>query len=208
MTPENPRKRFERSMVVDFDAWHDGTGYDLAALAALSGADRDAVEALLLARSPLTWRDIEALAALDTPAARAALQRALEGPDPDVRLAVCTHAPSLAGEAARAAVLVEAIRTGVVYGGLTQALLEAEEFHPPEVVDALLAGALEREGEVAVHLAALALYLHGGAAEPFDWEHRPFFLRFHTEDRAEREAAFRDLCTRCGRDPSSWLPGW
>lgn len=36
----------------------------------------------------------------------------------------------------------------------------------------------------------------------FGRNHRPFFLRFHTEDRAEREQAYRELCGRLGVDPA------
>ena len=69
---------------------------------------------------------------------------------------------------------------------------------PAAVVDALCRGVLSREGDVAVHFAAMLTFLHGQAAEAFDWAQRPFFLRFHTADRREREAAFRELCAKIG----------
>jgi hypothetical protein len=50
-------------------------------------------------------------------------------------------------------------------------------------------------------------FLHGKASEPFDWQQRPFFLRFHTEDRREREAVFRELCAKLGIDAGACLPG-
>ena len=90
-------------------------------------------------------------------------------------------------------------------GGLSEALDEVEEVHPPSVVEALLRGALERDGEVAVHFAAMLMFLHGKAGEPVDWAQRPFFLRFHTTDRAEREAVFRELCETIGVDASRYL---
>jgi hypothetical protein len=68
-------------------------------------------------------------------------------------------------------------------------------------VKALRRGLLEREGGVAVHFAARLFYIHGRADEPFDWNHRPFFLRFHTEDRGERLAVYRELCTLLDLDP-------
>ena len=57
-------QRFIASMTVDFDKWHDGTGYDLQALAELRGQDRQDVESLLLSRAGGDWRDKEALAAI------------------------------------------------------------------------------------------------------------------------------------------------
>jgi hypothetical protein len=72
------------------------------------------------------------------------------------------------------------------------------------VIDALLRGAVHREGEVAVHFAALLFYLHGKSKEPFDWEHRPFFLRFHTDNPEERKAVFQELCTILGVDADAF----
>jgi hypothetical protein len=93
---------------------------------------------------------------------------------------------------------VKALESAEIYGGLTQALLQIESFHPPEVVEALFRGVLARSGEVAVLLAAMLMYIHGKAASSFDWDQRPFFLKFNTDDRAERAEAFKDLCERVG----------
>jgi len=120
-------------------------------------------------------------------------------------MAVLAHAPDLLPDADRTTTLVNALRHADFYGGLTQALDEVPDHHPPEVVDALLKGTLERSGEVAVHFAAMLFHLHGRASEPFDWAQRPFFLRFQTDDRREREQAFRDLCAACGIDAGAYL---
>lgn len=76
------------------------------------------------------------------------------------------------------------------------------------MVDALFHAALRDEGEAAVHAAARLAFIHGKAKEPFDWELRPLFLRFNTQDRAEREVCFRELCTLCGVDPEPYLGAW
>lgn len=203
--PADAVARFAASMVIDYEKWHDGVGYDLEALRSASAAERGRIEGMLLGRGVTGWRDVEALAALGTERARAALREAAARGDHEVRMAVLSHARDLMPDAGRTASLVAALRDAGFYGGLTQALDEVAASHPPEVVDALLRGALARSGEVAVHFAAMLLYLHGKAAEPFDWAQRPFFLRFGTEDRGEREAAFRDLCDRCGIDAGAYL---
>jgi hypothetical protein len=190
--------RFTASMAIDYEKWHDGIGYDLEAIAAASPDERAAIEQLVLQHSPRGWRDVEALAALGTPAAHDALRRSLASGDAEVRGAVLRHAPELVSDRERTRALVKALESAEFYGGLTQALHEVAEHHPPEVVKALLKGARRREGTVAVHFAAMLFFLHGKAKEPFDWEHRPFFLRFGTEDRKEREAAYRDLCDAIG----------
>jgi hypothetical protein len=197
--------RFAASMVIDYEKWHDGVGYDIDALRATSAVERAEIEAILLERGAKDWRDVEALAALDTESARKALRAALKSGDHEIRLAVQRHAPHLVAGDERTASLVRALEGSSLYGGLSQAIDEAEEFHPPEVMDALFRGALHREGEAAVHFAALLEFLHGKAAEPFDWSRRPFYLKFHATDRSEREALFRELCRRCGVDAAKWL---
>jgi HEAT repeat protein len=190
-------------MVIDVEKWRDGIGYDLDALRESVGAEREAIEDLLLAHSPRDWRDVEALALLGTDAARDALMDALYDADPEVRLAVVRYAPDLVSAPERTESLVRAIRTAQAMEGLSQILDEAEEFHPPRVIDALLRGALEGDGTAAVHFAALLLYLHGQAEEPFDWAQRPFFLRFNTDDSKERLEPFLELCAKIGVDPKT-----
>jgi hypothetical protein len=45
------------------------------------------------------------------------------------------------------------------------------------------------------------MFLYGKAKEPFDWDIRPFVLRFATHDPAERRAVYEELCQRIGVDP-------
>jgi hypothetical protein len=202
---EGAVERFERSMAIDHEKWHDGIGYDLEAIDAATPQERARIEALVLGRGARDWRDVEALARLDTPGTREALRGALARGSHEIRMAIARHAPALTSDAERSDLLVAALKGADFYGGLSQALDQAAAFHPPAVLDALFRGLLERSGEVAVHFAALLAYLHDAASEPFDMEQRPFFLRFATPDRAAREAAFRDLCVRIGVDPARWL---
>jgi hypothetical protein len=198
-------ERFLESMTLDQDKWRDGSGYELAALDAMTGEERGQIESRLLARDPPDWRDLEALVRLDTPAARHALRQALRHADPAVRGAALRYGGDLLSEGERLLAIRRALQEATFFNGLSEALEAIEIFHPPEVVDLLLRALLTREGEVAVHLAALLCFLHGQAAEPFDWDQRPFFLRFSEADPTLREAALRDLCARIGRDPEPFL---
>lgn len=193
-----PVSKFERSMVMDYDKWHDGIGYDLELLRSMEPRDRGVVEAMLIRKGLNDWRDVEALAEFDTPAARAVLEAGLHDRNPEVRNAILRYVSELVPETDKTRVLVQGLKNNVIFGGLTQTLDEVEQFHPKEIMDALFHGALERTGDVAVHFAAMLCYLHGKAPEPFDWSQRPFFLRFHTEVRSEREAVFRELCAKIG----------
>lgn len=195
---------FARSMEVDFDKWHDGTGYDLAALAEAGPEERARIESLLLARGCRDWRDVEALSALNTPGARQALVEAFRRGNAEIRAAVLRSVPDLASLEERIAALVSAIESAEVFGGLTQALLEVEAFHPPEIVDALFRGVLQRDGAVAGEFAAMLLYLHGQAESAYDMALRPFLLRFQEEERVQ---LFRELCAKVGVNAGRYLGG-
>ena len=198
--------RFRKSMISNFDSWHDGTGYDLELFEIATPEELVEIETMLLSRQVSDWRDVEALGALNSPRARVALKNAMKGSDHRLRLAILDAAPDLIPEGERIAVLVEALEGSDSYGGLTQALLQIESFHPPQVIDALLRGVLTR-GENAVHFAAMLMFLHGKASSPFDWNLRPFFLKFNTGSREELAVIFRELCETIGVDPGHYLEG-
>lgn len=197
--------RFLSSMTMTFDMWHDGIGYDLAALKGLPQHELEAVELILINHAPRDWRDIEALAAIGSPRAKREIETALKSSDIHVRQQAQLYAPERIDPADREARLIRSLRGDGLFGGLTQAIDEVPDFHPPAVVDALFRGALDRDGEAAVHFAALLMFLHGKAREPFDWELRPFFLRFNTTSREERKAVFRELCERIGVDADKYV---
>jgi hypothetical protein len=199
-------KRFISSMTMTYDMWHDGLGYDLSALKELTPAERDAIETILLHHQPPDWRDIEALARFDTPGAKKAVEDALKSSNPQVRQEAMHYVePAKVDPQERERLLIQSLRQDDLYGGLSQSVDEVPDFHPPAVIDALFHGALNRDGEAAVHFAALLFFLHGKAKEPFDWDHRPFFLRFHTTNRAERRAVFTELCETVGVDVKKYL---
>jgi len=51
----------------------------------------------------------------------------------------------------------------------------------------------------------MLMFIHGKADAAFDWNQRPFFLQFHTEDAAERRHHFRELCEKIAVDPDDML---
>ena len=156
------------------------------------------LEDLLIRRCPDDWREVEALAALDSPQTRVALRNALKSSNHQVRLAVHRYAPALVSDTERTAALVAAIQGADTYSGLTPALMQIETFHPPAIIQALLRGLMERDGGSACHFAAMLYFLHGKSAAAFDWQHRPFFLRFNTNDVIDRKKVFRELCKKIG----------
>jgi hypothetical protein len=203
-TPDSPLQRFEKSMEIDYEKWHDGVGYDTDAIAAASIEERKAIEQMLIHHTPRDWRDIEALAKIDTKNTRQTIKKAIEDPNPDVRVAVTRFAPNLVTNSQRTQSIIDTLQHAEIFSGLSQTLDDIEEYHPTEVKETLIRRLLTREGEVAVLFAAILFYLYGKAKEPFDMKQRPFFLRFNTKNKTEREEAFRELCKQLNIDPEKY----
>jgi hypothetical protein len=185
---------FVESMAVGYEAWHDGTGYDVPALAMMTPEEREMVEAILTAHLADSgdWRDVEALAALGTLGSMAAVNSAKKHRNAEVRnFALKTLADAAPHEAAE---LEDDIVRAVERGALDLA-----QCHPtPRVKRALLDCARLADPVTRVNAAALLMYLCGSTSEPFDWSQRPFFLRFGTDDMAELRAAWTELRERTG----------
>src|SRR5262245_38052397 len=81
-------KKFLDSMRITADHWRDGIGYVLAALVAVSASDIDSLIRLLASRLAEhgDWREMEALAAIGTPAAKNAIRQALNSSNLETQL--------------------------------------------------------------------------------------------------------------------------
>jgi hypothetical protein len=198
-------ERFRDSMKIDYEKWHDGIGYDVDIIRNATSEELLEIESLLVTRGISDWRDVEALAVVDSPRARMLLRQTLEQGNAELASAVLRYAPYLSSKTEQTEALVRSLETAQIFGGLAQTLMHVRTFHPPEIIDALLRGALNRPGDVAAHYAAMLMFIHGKAKSDFDWEQRPFFLRFNTPDRAGREKVFRELCEKIGVDAGRYL---
>ena len=201
----SPMSRFIESMKIDFEKWHDGIGYDLKALAETNREEREKIERILVIRNPLDWRDIQALAILDSHKARSTLRYAIQGGNNEVNMAILRFAPELVDDKLRTKLIVKSLKSASFYYGLRQTLRIVEKYHPKEVIRALFDGLLEREGEVAVHFAAMLFYIYGKDDTYFPWDNRPFFLRFNTSNIADRKIVFKELCDKIDVDPRVYL---
>lgn len=191
---ESALARFERSLFIDYEQWHDGVGYDIEALRELTDLQRRGIEARLT--PPDGWRDVEALAviaSLGSATARAELRRVATAGSSETRLAVLRYAPDLVDDATRTTALVEALDGATPFDSFTTTLEQVAAFHPQPVIDALWRGLETRQGEVAMHYAGMLAFLHDKTDSSFDWAQRPLFLEFKTEDGAARRAAVRKL---------------
>ena len=195
---------FLDSMVMDFDKWHDGTGYDLEALGQLGPEERASIEELLIGNleDGGDWRDLQALMALGTTSARTAVDKARFHRNAKVRkYALRTiirnrHSEDMTKE--EMAELEELVIQAVKHGDY-----EMAEYMPTmRVKKVLLDSILELEyaNEIRVSAVAFLMYLCGQAPEPFDWSQRPFFLRFSDSERDPKalQQAWEELRQRTG----------
>jgi hypothetical protein len=197
MPNESALARFERSLFIDYEQWHDGVGYDVATLGELTADERRRIEARLT--PPDGWRDVEALAViakLGSDSARAELRRVATAGSAETRLAVLRYAPELVDDAARTTALVGALDNATAFDSFTTTLEQVAAFHPQPVIDALWRGLETRQGEVAMHYAGMIAFLAGKADSAFDWSLRPLLMEFKTEDATARRAAIGKLRTR------------
>lgn len=175
-----------------FEAWHDGLGYPLEAIATMNRATREALACALPVRD---GRDIEALVALALPGVPALLRQRFEAAAGRQRstlgLALLYYAPDVVAQEERTQLVCHSIAS-LAQGqdqGLDAVLVTAQRWHPDPVLDALWCALECPDPVVVMHVAALLTYLYGLAAEPFDMALRSQYLRFISDDAAERQEA-------------------
>lgn len=187
--------RFLSSVVPVWEHWRDDQRYDVAAIAGMMPVERKEVISLLADRDA-TWREVEALAAIDAPAARAALEAASKHHlSIDTRLA----AAEVMHRAGRMRDLETFLARQIRHldrpaNGLERALRLAQR-HPTDVVKQALLWASYNQTDCAPHCARLLLSLTGAARAPFDGKVEEMLrkLGFHNS-YFDRKAAFDELC--------------
>jgi len=187
-------------MEMNYEKWHDGVGYDLAALRDVTDTERDTLVRVLgerLLSSP-DWRDVEALGAIGTHDALEALRGAMECVDAKTRMYLEEQLMEMGEPSNLEDAIINALRRTTMGTGFSQALDRAEWNPSPRIQETLVDLALNGDDKQRIHCAALALYLGGKSDAAFDWNHRPFFLRFSDADRNVQVEAYRELCRRLG----------
>ncbi len=192
--PPPPRSPFASMMAIDYEKWHDGIGYDLTQIPLMTPEQRMDFEAELILhlRDNGDWRDVEALLELATPTALAAAEKARNHPSPEVRNYVEQNIPVAPAE--REAQAISAIERAAVRSGIGHAVELAINCNTPDVRRTVLNQArTASDSTTRVHMAALLYFLCGKSKEPFDWAHRPYFLRFNDDNTADFRAAWTEL---------------
>jgi hypothetical protein len=190
-------EKFLASVVPIWEQWQENQTYDVAAIAKMTAEERNQVVTFLTGRDA-TWREVEALAAIDTPEARAAVDEASKHHlSIDTRLA--------AGEAMHRqgrlpdldSFLAKQIRQLYQPANGLRCALRLAERHPSETVKQALLWASTNQTDCASECARLLLTLTGAAKEPFDAAVEQMLEKLGLHNSYfDRKAAFDEICRR------------
>jgi len=197
-------QRFLESMKIDFYKWHDGIGYDLDAFNEMNRSELKQVEDLLISRKDSNWRDVEALAALNTPFAVQALRDCLQSHNLECRLFAAKFLKEMGIEDQVEEVVIQTLPDTKIGNGLTFALSLAKTYPTEAIRQCILSTALTGNDDVRVHCAAMSLFLYGKAKSDFD-PNNTIIYDFHEKDLAIRMKHFIELCRLVGVNPSAIL---
>ena len=185
-------------MNIGYKQWHDGIGYDLAALDELTKSDRGKVEKLLIPRAANDWRDLEALDRLGTPRAVQAILEVRKVKDPEMRLRAHHYGPD-PSDAEWENAIVFALAQVEPFAGLVLTM-DSASLHPsPGVIEALLKCVREPGRSLAFHCAETLGRIAGFVDSPYDNKHRSLFMRFNAPDSEDRRQAIDELEHLCSK---------
>ncbi|MBK6704606.1 MAG: hypothetical protein IPG56_13225 [Caulobacteraceae bacterium] len=196
LPPRNPSDaytRFRKSMMIDYDAWREGTPYDIAALSEISDEERDLLTEELCEKSSLDWRDVEALRALATPKALkrvgVAAQKQTDGGGIEAFFDEVAQGWTPEIEAR----FIEKLERVQSMTGALDRLYEIAQAHPtPAVMEQLMRNArIHSDPTVRYSMGGFLLELSGhvDTRYTFDANIRPHLLNLNSADYAEYKAA-------------------
>ncbi|MFT3809165.1 MAG: hypothetical protein QM698_04555 [Micropepsaceae bacterium] len=189
-------RRFRASMVLDFDAWKDGTPYDLAALDAMAATDRQQIAGEIIAKGQLDWRDVDALRRIGTPEALARIGAAAQAQSDHGGAAALRAVADAGWSAALETRFLETLDAARLMETSMDRLFAVAQAHPtPRVREKLLQLATEGASGVRYAFGAFLLYLHGHADEWYglSGDVRPHLLALSSsgDERAAAQAWLR-----------------
>lgn len=203
--PSDAYETFKKSMVIGYDEWHDGVGYDLEAFDAMRPDEREKVVAGLREKSKgdLDWREMEVLGRENSTASFDRLRDELIGGSVEHRAQALDEINSM-GRMTPSVFdhkLAELLDDVTDEDGVTQTLLLVGEEPGPKTKAALERGMRERP-DVALHFASQMLDLAGLSDDmaAFDPKFRPTLLKLLPDEPDDvREAAVKQVL--------AWLEG-
>jgi len=191
--PSPAYARFKRSMNIDYEAWREGTPYDIPALAEIMAEEREALSAEICDKHKLDWRDVEALRALATPQALARLAKAAREQADGGGIEAFLDEVALGWTPEIETRFVEKLELVQSMSGALDRLYGIAEEHPtPAVMAQLLRNARIHSAPTVRHSMAgflLELTGHVDTRYTFDPEIRPNLLNLNSSDYKTYKAA-------------------
>lgn len=197
-------EKFLESMKIDSEQGRIGVGYDLNVLKELNAEELEQVESVLIPRKDKDWRDVEALASINTPNAIQAVKSCLNSPNLEVRIDAAKILKKMNFVDQVEEVLLNTLPIVKISGGLVQALALAKENPTEKVKQKLVWCALHGNDTTRTHCAAMALFLYGKASSEFD-NNQKIIFQFGVQDKAKRMAAFPEFCQIIGVNPKDFI---
>ena len=189
-------KRFIGSMQIGYEQWHDGIGYDLAALDELSESERGDVGRILVSRAEKDWRDLEALDRLASSASIEAILKARKSPDPEIRLHAHEVGPAPSQEEWDEAILYSLPKVEP-FAGLS-ITIRCAVAHPSSAVrEGLWAQIKDPASKIAYHCAEAIAHIERVTKSIYSDRHRPLFLRLVGPASPDREEAVSEIERLC-----------
>lgn len=197
LPPRNPTAfytRFKQSMMIDYDAWRDGTPYDLAALKGVTPEERDLLVDEICERSSLDWRDVEALRELGTEKAIKRVGKAAQKQTDGAGIEAFMDDIEKQGWTEEIETrFIEKLERAASMTGALDRLYEIAEAHPtPAVMQQLMRNArISSDQTVRYSMGAFLLELtgHVDTRYTFDTNIRPHLLDLNSDDYKTYKAA-------------------
>lgn len=180
-------------MMIDYDAWREGTPYDIAALSEMTDEERDALTEEFCEKSSLDWRDVEALRVLATPKALKRVGITAEKQTDGGGIEAFFDELAQGWTPEIEARLIEKLERVQSMTGALDRLYEIAQAHPtPAVMEQLLRNArIHSDPTVRYSMGGFLLELtgHVDTRYTFDTNIRPHLLNLNSADYAEYKAA-------------------
>lgn len=181
-------------MTIDYDAWREGTPYDIPALAEMTPEERDLLTDEICENSSLDWRDVEALRALATPKAIKRVGKAAETQTDGAGIEA--FADDIASQGWTDEIesrFIEKLERAASMTGALDRLYDISREHPtPAVMKQLMRNArVSGDPTVRYSMGAFLLELtgHTDTRYTFDPNLRPHLLDLNSDDYKTYKAA-------------------
>lgn len=158
----------------------------------------------LIQRKDQDWRDVDALAALGTPAAIQALIDCLTSYNNNAKLFAVQHLKEMEIVDQVEKVIIETLPGTKIGDGLTYALSLAKKYPTEAIRRAVVWCSLNGNDDIRIHCAAMALYLYGKTKMDFD-NSQEIIFKFREAERLKRIEPFITLCGIIEIDPYDFI---